>query len=75
MVSAIRSHFRFVWLLVLEERSKTDDSLKKSTGPVTDYGATLATWMRHRAPGATATPTIFTAQDEKPSPSYIVQVC
>jgi hypothetical protein len=40
-------------------------------GPVTDYGATIVHWMRHRQPRYKGA---FVGETERPSPSYIVDV-
>lgn len=42
------------------------------TGPVTDYGSSMVQWMRHRQPRYKGGPTV---ELERPSPSYIVDVC
>lgn len=41
------------------------------TGPVTDYGATIVHWMRHRLPRYRGS---FRGEVERPSASYIVDV-
>jgi hypothetical protein len=40
-------------------------------GPVTDYGATVVHWMRHREPRYKGS---YRGEAERPSPSYIVDV-
>ena len=40
-------------------------------GPVTDYGATVVHWMRHRQPRYKGS---FKGEFERPSASYIVDV-
>ncbi len=40
-------------------------------GPVTDYGATIVHWMRHRQPRYKGS---FVGETERPSNSYIVDV-
>ena len=41
------------------------------TGPVTDYGSTLAQWTRHRQPHYKGG---VPMEAERPSPSYIIDV-
>lgn len=48
-----------------------DDSLTSTTGPVTDYGSTLAHWMRNRAAGVTTFPL---GEGERPTASHIADV-
>lgn len=40
-------------------------------GPVTDYGATVTHWMRHRQPKYKGS---YRGEFERPSPSYLVDV-
>jgi polyadenylation factor subunit 2 len=40
-------------------------------GPVTDYGATIVHWMRHRQPRYKGS---YAGETERPSNSYIVDV-
>ena len=51
-----------------EENTKLTSSCK---GPVTDYGATIVHWMRHRQPRYKGS---FVGETERPSNSYIVDV-
>ena len=41
-------------------------------GPVTDYGSTIVHWMRNRQPRFKSG---YQGEMERPSPSYIVDVC
>lgn len=41
-------------------------------GPVTDYGSSMVQWMRHRKPRYEGG---LTMEMERPSPSYVVDVC
>jgi hypothetical protein len=45
--------------------------LTESEGPVTDYGATIVHWMRHRKPRYMGS---YSGEAERPSISYIVDV-
>jgi hypothetical protein len=55
-----------------------DENLEKylltlhDIGPVTDYGSTVVHWMRNRQPRFKGG---YQGEMERPSPSYIVDVC
>lgn len=51
------------------ERTRKANHFTK--GPVTDYGATVVHWMRHRQPRYKGS---YTGEAERPSISYIVDV-
>lgn len=54
--------------LVDEEQ---DSLTEQNEGPVTDYGATVTHWMRHRQPKYKG---LYNGEVERPSPSYLVDV-
>ncbi len=54
-----------------EYRSNEGKLTPLEQGPVTDYGATVVHWMRHRQPKYRGS---FRGEVERPSASYIVDV-
>jgi len=60
-----------IGLLVLNFRKKYLLKLH-DIGPVTDYGSTVVHWMRNRQPRFKGG---YQGEMERPSPSYIVDVC
>lgn len=52
--------------------ARENADLLPEKGPVTDYNSTIVRWMRYRGPYGTMS---ARWEQERPSPSYIVNVC
>jgi hypothetical protein len=56
---------------IVQYHSEQEGLIGNSTGPVTDYSASVLHWMRDRAPNYRGG---YTGERERPSASYIVDV-